>query len=205
MICANPSVHVENLNPLPSTNDIVDKCIECGFCEPKCTSRNITTTLRLRAAGEDPASLNRLGLRYQGKQTCAVDGLCAMACPGSINTGDRTKYLRNVQLHQDATCGEVQSRCSDVRGKSRRAVKAGFCGFAGDRGFMYPESNASALAPLKSSLPGHTRSGYSNSRTCGIGLSLHSGISYQSLVSLVGRCTTKKTPMPQSETRTTPV
>lgn len=129
MICANPSVHVENLNPLPSTNDIVDKCIECGFCEPKCTSRNITTTLRLRATGEDPARLNRLGLRYQGKQTCVVDGLCAMACPGSINTGDLTKYLRNVQLHQDATCGEVQSRCSVVRGKSRRAVKSGLLRF----------------------------------------------------------------------------
>jgi D-lactate dehydrogenase len=75
-------------------------------------------------------------------------------------------------------------------------LTVGCCGFAGDRGFNYPELNASALADLKPSLPPDCTSGYSNSRTCEIGLSLHSGIDYQSIVYLVDRCTEKR---PKSE------
>ncbi len=63
------------------------------------------------------------------------------------------------------------------------------CGWAGDRGFFYPELNNSALAPLKHAI-GDATEGYSNSRTCEIGLSLNSGIAYKSLAYLVDRCTT---------------
>ena len=63
------------------------------------------------------------------------------------------------------------------------------CGFAGDRGFTFPELNKSALVSLKSELPHECHSGYSNSRTCEIGLSLHSGIQYKSIIYLVDRCT----------------
>ena len=72
--------------------------------------------------------------------------------------------------------------------------KVGCCGFAGDRGFTYPELNASALADLKQSLPSDCGAGYSNSRTCEIGLSHHSGIPYQSIVHLVDKCTSEKLP-----------
>lgn len=66
------------------------------------------------------------------------------------------------------------------------------CGFAGDKGFEVPELNESALADLKDSLPADCSAGYSNSRTCEIGLSHRSGISYQSIVYLVDRCTNSK-------------
>jgi D-lactate dehydrogenase len=66
------------------------------------------------------------------------------------------------------------------------------CGFAGNKGFDYPELTASALEELKTALPAGCASGYSNSRPCEIGLSLHSGVSYQSLVYLVDRCTAPK-------------
>ncbi|HXL00452.1 MAG TPA: (Fe-S)-binding protein, partial [Dysgonamonadaceae bacterium] len=62
------------------------------------------------------------------------------------------------------------------------------CGWAGDRGFFYPELNHSALAPLKHRI-GDAKEGYSNSRTCEIGLSINSGISYKSLVYLVDKST----------------
>lgn len=62
------------------------------------------------------------------------------------------------------------------------------CGFAGDKGFTYPELNDAALAGLNAALPDNCTGGYSNSRTCEIGLSAHSGISYQSLIYLVDRC-----------------
>jgi D-lactate dehydrogenase len=61
------------------------------------------------------------------------------------------------------------------------------CGFAGDRGFSFPELNSHGLRALKEQLPSVVRHGYSNSRTCEIGLSLHAGIPFQSIVYLVDR------------------
>ena len=65
------------------------------------------------------------------------------------------------------------------------------CGFAGDRGFTHPELNAAALADLREAVGNTCTAGYSNSRTCEIGLSLHSGIYYRSIMYLVDRCTTR--------------
>ncbi|HTE25240.1 MAG TPA: FAD-binding and (Fe-S)-binding domain-containing protein [Flavitalea sp.] len=98
--------HIRNLKQLPSVEEEVDRCIECGFCEHVCPSRDITTTPRrrivirrvlknLETAG-DHANHKLLLDQYQydGKDTCAVDGLCATACPVDINTGDLIKRLR---------------------------------------------------------------------------------------------------------------
>jgi D-lactate dehydrogenase len=63
------------------------------------------------------------------------------------------------------------------------------CGFAGDKGFTAPELNAFGLRRLKDQLPAEVTEGYSTSRTCEIGLSLHSGITYQSILYLVDRVT----------------
>jgi D-lactate dehydrogenase len=67
----------------------------------------------------------------------------------------------------------------------------GCCGFAGDRGFSFPELNASALSGLREAVAG-CEAGYSNSRGCEIGLSEHGGIPYQSIVYLVDACTTAR-------------
>jgi len=64
----------------------------------------------------------------------------------------------------------------------------GCCGFAGDKGFTTPELNAGALSRLKQQLPKGCEEGFSNSRTCEIGLSRHSGIPYRSIAYLVDRC-----------------
>jgi D-lactate dehydrogenase len=66
------------------------------------------------------------------------------------------------------------------------------CGFAGDRGFSFPELNKHGLRTLKEQLPKTVLRGYSNSRTCEIGLSLHSGIPFQSIVYLVDKVSTSK-------------
>ena len=69
----------------------------------------------------------------------------------------------------------------------------GCCGFAGDRGFTYPEMNKYALRKLKPQIEqNNIEIGYSNSRTCEIGLQTHSGIPYMSIVYLVDECTTPK-------------
>ncbi len=66
------------------------------------------------------------------------------------------------------------------------------CGFAGDRGFSFPELNKHGLRMLKEQLPKTVLRGYSNSRTCEIGLSLHSEIPFQSIVYLVDKVSTRK-------------
>lgn len=71
--------------------------------------------------------------------------------------------------------------------------EVGCCGFAGDRGFTYPELNAYALRKLRPQIEAAgIKVGYSNSRTCEIGLTTNSGIPYVSIVYLVDQCTTPK-------------
>lgn len=67
----------------------------------------------------------------------------------------------------------------------------GCCGFAGDKGMTHPELNKYALRKLKAQVKG-IPVGYSNSRTCEIGLATNSGIPYVSIAYLVNRCTTTK-------------
>jgi D-lactate dehydrogenase len=102
----NPRAHVTHLKSLPTVEPEVDRCIECGFCEPVCPSRHLTLTPRRRIAvrremarlrqGGDPATLAELhaDFEYDGLATCAADGLCATACPVKIDTGALVKRLR---------------------------------------------------------------------------------------------------------------
>lgn len=70
----------------------------------------------------------------------------------------------------------------------------GCCGFAGDKGMTHPELNAYALRKLRSQiLEKGIEVGYSNSRTCEIGLQTNSGIPYRSIVYLVNKCTSSRT------------
>ena len=102
----DPRAHLTHLKSLPRVEDTVDRCIECGFCESKCPSRDLTLTprqrivirreqARRRAAG-DMAGLAALddGFDYAMSDTCATDGMCATACPVDIDTGALIKTLR---------------------------------------------------------------------------------------------------------------
>lgn len=108
---ADPDSHLKNLKPIPAANEKIDKCIECGFCEPTCVSTDLTLTprqrivvyremARLAKSGHEPhilASL-RKGFRYEGNETCATDGLCASGCPVNIDTGKLIKLLRTEEI-----------------------------------------------------------------------------------------------------------
>ncbi len=121
----DPNVHIKNLKELPTVEEEVDKCIECGYCEHRCPSRDITTTPRrrivirraLKKLKEDGDRSNYKLLldqyQYDGLDTCSVDGLCATACPVDINTGDLIKRLRPqlpLAWHQPR-----YQRCTRVR------------------------------------------------------------------------------------------
>ena len=116
-VILNPDkeVHLKNLKPIPAASEITDKCTECGFCEPSCVSADMTLTPRQRIvihremmsltkSGHEPhiaASLAK-SFAYDGNETCATDGLCALTCPVKIDTGKlikslRSEYVRSVQ------------------------------------------------------------------------------------------------------------
>ena len=102
LLTKDKKIHVKNLKKMPAVSEHVDLCVECGFCEPICPSKEITMTPRQRivvqrdiAAGyADPSVLK--AFKYDGIDTCAADGLCEIACPVNINTGSYVKSLRQV-------------------------------------------------------------------------------------------------------------
>ncbi|QTF93110.1 FAD-binding and (Fe-S)-binding domain-containing protein [Halomonas sp. BM-2019] len=112
ILSRNPTLHLENLKPLPAADEIVDKCIECGFCEVVCPSTDLTLTPRQRIViRRELARLEALGAQateadqqrmtqleeaygYQGIDTCAATGLCATQCPVGIDTGEMVRQLR---------------------------------------------------------------------------------------------------------------
>lgn len=106
----DPRCHLSHFKPLPLTDPLIDRCIECGFCEVNCLTCGLTLSsrqrivvrreiARLKASGGDPHRLKELerGYRYPGEQTCAGDGLCSTSCPVGINTGDLTHALRALR------------------------------------------------------------------------------------------------------------
>jgi D-lactate dehydrogenase len=106
ILTQNQNIHLENLKSVPQIEGVTgaSQCIECGFCEPVCPSRNVTMTprqrivLRREMARQRPGSpvLARLQSEYQydGIETCAGDGTCAIPCPIGINTGALIKAFR---------------------------------------------------------------------------------------------------------------
>src|SRR5271165_3306337 len=138
IINSDRNSHLANLKQLPSVEPEIDKCIECGFCEPKCPSRDLTLTPRQRivvrremarlqeggnhsedAPSSSPSFGDRVGSKelydaldrefpYMALDTCATDGMCATACPASIDTGQLVKRFRNIRASASAQEGAVR-------------------------------------------------------------------------------------------------
>ncbi|MBW1639742.1 FAD-binding oxidoreductase [Microbacterium resistens] len=101
-----PDSYLTDLKIVPTVESEVDRCVECGYCEPTCPSKDITLTPRQRIVlRREMAAAEERGDRmlvaeiardydYDAVQTCAVDGMCAVACPVDINTGDLVRRLR---------------------------------------------------------------------------------------------------------------
>jgi D-lactate dehydrogenase len=109
IINENENIHIENLKISPAIDQEVDKCVECGYCETVCPSKDLTLTPRQRITirrvsknaqiNNDQELLDAIDKNYdyQAIDTCATDGMCAIACPVKINTGDLVKRLRSEQ------------------------------------------------------------------------------------------------------------
>jgi D-lactate dehydrogenase len=139
----DPGIHLRNLKSTPEIEEAATKCIECGFCEPVCPSRDLTTTPRQRIvirremARQPPGSPVLAALleqyEYSGIQTCAADGTCSLMCPVGIDTGKLIKGFR-AQEHSELgerVALELAKRWAAVERAARGGLRAG--GAAGGR------------------------------------------------------------------------
>lgn len=145
LLTDSPTAHLEHLKLTPEVEAEVDRCVECGYCEPVCPSKDVTITPRQRIAVRraraaaravgDTALDARLAAaeEYSSIETCAADGMCQTACPVLINTGDLVRRLRE----QDANA-------------PTRAIAAGLAGGWGavSRGASIALTAAKAVPPI---------------------------------------------------------
>ena len=133
----DPGAHLRNLKTTPQIEESAAACVECGFCEPVCPSRDLTTTPRQRIVlrreiARQPAGspLQRALLEefaYDGLDTCAADGACRLACPLGIDTGELVKELRADRHTEraEALALAAAKRWGAVERASRAALRAG--------------------------------------------------------------------------------
>ena len=132
----DPNCHIKNFKPLPITHPLIDKCIECGFCEVNCVSCGFTLSsrqrivvqreiTRLKSTGEDAQRLESLekGFVYAGDQTCAGDNLCSVSCPVDINVGDYIHVLREENIVNNKRAQQIGKWSAENFSTLARGVK----------------------------------------------------------------------------------
>lgn len=163
IINADEKCHLKNLKSMPVVEEEVDKCVECGYCENRCPSRDFTMTprqriqvrrslQRLKAEGNS-TDYNQLLDEYQfnGMDTCAVDGMCATDCPVNINTGELIKRLRRE--NHSASANNIALKVAKHFGTVERLVKLAlysgnaFNFITGGKGMHFITASIKKIAP----------------------------------------------------------
>jgi D-lactate dehydrogenase len=145
VINADPLAHVRNIKPVPPLEGdvaaIADRCIECGFCEHVCPTREVTLTPRQRIVierelimPEHSEALRRelaRQSRFDVEGSCAVDGICATVCPVGIDTGAMVKVRRRSSRRIAGSLAHVVGRnMHRMRSISRFMLQLRFTAFA---------------------------------------------------------------------------
>jgi D-lactate dehydrogenase len=165
VLSRDPTAHLRDLKTTPPIEESATTCVECGFCEPVCPSRDLTTTPRQRivlrreiarqpdGSPVQTALLEELG--YEVLDTCAADGSCQIACPVGIDTGALVKELRAERHTERAERAALATakRWGTVESASRTALRVG--GAAARR----TRKGRGLPGPAEGRMPATTRAG----------------------------------------------
>ena len=124
--------YLQNIKPCPKVHEMIDRCIECGFCEVNCVAcgyalssrqrivvqremKRLEEAIKQEAKGDEAMrrearkllSSLRKDFARLGRDLCAGDGLCSTSCPIKINVGD---YIHIVREHDMGSAGKVIGR-----------------------------------------------------------------------------------------------
>jgi D-lactate dehydrogenase len=159
VLSRDPGAHLRNLKTTPAIEESATTCVECGFCEPVCPSRNLTTTprqrivLRREMARQPAGSPVRKALleefEYEAMETCATDGSCQLACPVGIDTGKFVKEMRTARHTERAEklALATAKRWGTVEGASRAGLRLGPLAHRTRRGKALPPPPPRTLPP----------------------------------------------------------
>ncbi len=154
----DPDAHLRHLQTTPPIEESASTCVECGFCEPVCPSRELTTTPRQRIVLRREMARQPVGspvwqalekeYEYAGLETCAADGSCQLACPVGIDTGKLVKELRGQGHPPGAERMEMAKaeRWNLVEGAARVGLRFGRpLARASRRGRALPKAGSAEL------------------------------------------------------------
>lgn len=129
-------IHIQNAKEMQVSDDIVDLCIECGFCEPACPSAGLTLSPRQRIAvtreqarlekqggADDLLQALEQGFVHAGMDTCAACNLCSTRCPIGIETG--TMILGHRDRKRSGTADAVASFVANNTGTVETLMRTG--------------------------------------------------------------------------------
>jgi D-lactate dehydrogenase len=133
----DPEAHLTDLKIQPMIEEVAAHCVECGFCEPVCPSRNVTTTPRQRIVLRREMARQPEGspvyealireFEYDGIQTCAADGTCKPSCPLAIDTGEMIKQFRARERteREEQMALRIAQRWATVERAARGGLRVG--------------------------------------------------------------------------------
>ncbi len=162
----DPTAHMRNLKSQPPIEEVVVGCVECGFCEPVCPSRNTTTTPRQRIvvrremarqpAGSPVYEALLADYQHDAIDTCAADGSCAPVCPLAIDTGAMVKQFRALERspREEGLGLKAARRYATVEKVARAGLRIGGVG-----GRTLPGWPDGMPAPAPAKLPATARAG----------------------------------------------
>ncbi|WP_291329810.1 FAD-binding and (Fe-S)-binding domain-containing protein [Desulfovibrio sp. UCD-KL4C] len=115
LINEDSNAHTNGLKSPLTVSPYVDLCVECGFCEQVCPSKNIgftprqrislfraVTKLRLEGKNEIADEWEKIFRKY-GEQLCATDGLCRVKCPLGVDVASLIRSIRGEKASDRST------------------------------------------------------------------------------------------------------